>query len=200
MTARGNWTTLDEWAESRPQSGNAAPARRSRVRRGCPGRTLWSVFLLHVLVRCRRLIERKSRASAPSGGSSAAMRVSASKTAAQHRRIRASRSGEIVLGFPRLRRPLLGKKVQIVTFNLSQLSGPQEIIGALHQVRDLALTGKHRHFLDEFDSQGYKSAPVLLGPDAGRRFQGRAGYPSHRQERIHLRRSYQCNLRSLWLL
>jgi hypothetical protein len=42
---------------------------------------------------------------------------------------------------------------EVRTFNLSQLSGPEELVGALHQVRDIALSAKlPLIFWDEFDT------------------------------------------------
>ena len=57
-------------------------------------------------------------------------------------------------------------------FNLSQFAGPQDFIGALHQVRDRVLTGiTPVAFWDEFDSQEYLWLQYLLAPMQDGRFQ-----------------------------
>jgi hypothetical protein len=44
-------------------------------------------------------------------------------------------------------------KMKVLKFNLSQLSGPEDLLGAFHQVRDVSLSGKiPLVFWDEFDS------------------------------------------------
>jgi hypothetical protein len=44
--------------------------------------------------------------------------------------------------------------IKVLTFNLSQFGGPDDLIGAFHQVRDVGLSGKMPLvFWDEFDSQ-----------------------------------------------
>ncbi|MBC7232195.1 MAG: ATPase [Chloroflexi bacterium] len=51
-------------------------------------------------------------------------------------------------------RPDDPQAIEVRTFNLSQFRTPDELIGALHQVRDLGLSGKMPLvFWDEFDSQ-----------------------------------------------
>jgi len=57
------------------------------------------------------------------------------------------------------------KEEEILTFNLSQYSDPEELIGAFHRVRDRVVTGKTPFvFWDEFDSQGYRWLQYLLAP------------------------------------
>lgn len=68
-------------------------------------------------------------------------------------------------GIKQIAKAVLGDKVKILTFNLSQFSSPEEINGALHQVRDEALTGRTPVvFWDEFDSQAYRWLQFLLAP------------------------------------
>jgi hypothetical protein len=57
-------------------------------------------------------------------------------------------------------------------FNLSQFTPPTDLIGALHQVRDRALTGVIPVvFWDEFDSRGFEWLQYLLAPMQDGRFQ-----------------------------
>ncbi len=59
---------------------------------------------------------------------------------------------------------LLGKKGWL-EFNLSQFSGPEDLIGAFHQIRDAVLKGLNPvAFFDEFDSQEYRWLQYLLAP------------------------------------
>lgn len=59
----------------------------------------------------------------------------------------------------------LGKGVPTLVFNLSQFTGPEDLAGALHQVRDVVLAGRAPVvFWDEFDSDGYKWLQYLLSP------------------------------------
>ena len=68
-------------------------------------------------------------------------------------------------GIKQISKAVLGKDVPFLTFNLSQFSSPDEINGALHQVRDKALTGATPVvFWDEFDSQAYRWLQFLLAP------------------------------------
>ena len=68
-------------------------------------------------------------------------------------------------GIKQIAKAVLGKEVPFLTFNLSQFSSPDEINGALHQVRDKALTGATPVvFWDEFDSQAYRWLQFLLAP------------------------------------
>ncbi|MBK7215009.1 MAG: hypothetical protein IPH88_17305 [Bacteroidales bacterium] len=60
---------------------------------------------------------------------------------------------------------VLGEKVPILEFNLSQFSGPADLIGAFHQVRDEILKGTTPLvFWDEFDSKSYDWLQYLLAP------------------------------------
>lgn len=75
-------------------------------------------------------------------------------------------------GVTEIAKAVLGDKVSIKTFNLSQFSDPREIIGAFHQVRDLALSGATPViFWDEFDSKGYEWLQYLLAPMQDGEFQ-----------------------------
>ncbi len=57
------------------------------------------------------------------------------------------------------------KDEDILTFNLSQFSEANELIGAFHQVRDKVLSGvTPLVFWDEFDSREYKWLQYLLAP------------------------------------
>lgn len=68
-------------------------------------------------------------------------------------------------GIKQIAKAVLGKDVPFLTFNLSQFSSSNEINGALHQVRDNALTGATPVvFWDEFDSQAYRWLQFLLAP------------------------------------
>jgi hypothetical protein len=60
---------------------------------------------------------------------------------------------------------IMGNSFQLVEFNLSQFSGPEDLIGALHQVRDFVLRKKIPVvFWDEFDSKSYFWLQYLLAP------------------------------------
>ena len=62
-------------------------------------------------------------------------------------------------------RGCLGKDVEIVECNLSQISDERELIGAFHLVRDKVLAGRTPVvFWDEFDSEGYRWLRLLLAP------------------------------------
>jgi hypothetical protein len=68
-------------------------------------------------------------------------------------------------GVTEIAKAVLGGEVKILTFNLSQFNSPDELNGALHQVRDNVLSGNTPVvFWDEFDSQGYKWLQYLLAP------------------------------------
>jgi hypothetical protein len=57
-------------------------------------------------------------------------------------------------GVKQVAKSLSGVDIEERTFNLSQFSNPTEIIGALHQVRDVVLSGKMPLvFWDEFDTK-----------------------------------------------
>lgn len=56
-------------------------------------------------------------------------------------------------GITEVAESVLPNRVKKLTFNLSQLSSPEELFGALHQVRDVALSGSlPLVFWDEFDT------------------------------------------------
>jgi len=66
---------------------------------------------------------------------------------------------------------LFGKEAWL-EFNLSQFSGPDDLLGAFHKARDLVLAGKTPIvFWDEFDSGDYKWLRYLLAPMQDGRFQ-----------------------------
>lgn len=66
---------------------------------------------------------------------------------------------------------VLGDDPAILEFNLSQFSGPEELIGAFHQVRDAVLSGQTPLvFWDEFDSREYFWLQYLLAPMQDGRF------------------------------
>ncbi len=67
---------------------------------------------------------------------------------------------------------VFGKENPVLEFNLSQFKGPEDLIGAYHQVRDQALAGYTPVvFWDEFDSGEYKWLQYLLAPMQDGRFQ-----------------------------
>lgn len=78
-----------------------------------------------------------------------------------------------------LSRAILGEKVPFLEFNLSQFKDPNELIGALHRVRDEVLKGSTPvAFWDEFDSQKYKWLQYLLAPMQDGAFQeGQVTHP-----------------------
>lgn len=78
-----------------------------------------------------------------------------------------------------LAKDLLGDRLGWLEFNLSQFNGPQDLIGALHQVRDKVLEGKTPvAFFDEFDSQNFTWLKYLLAPMQDGRFQeGQISHP-----------------------
>lgn len=68
-------------------------------------------------------------------------------------------------GIKEIVKEVLGPKVPLLEFNLSQFESVTGLHGALHQVRDQALKGVTPVvFWDEFDSQGYKWLQYLLAP------------------------------------
>lgn len=70
-----------------------------------------------------------------------------------------------------LARAVVGKSGWL-EFNLSQFAGPQDLIGAFHQVRDAVLEGDLPvAFFDEFDSRHYTWLQYLLAPMQDGRFQ-----------------------------
>jgi hypothetical protein len=72
-----------------------------------------------------------------------------------------------------------GEKVPILEFNLSQFKDTDDLIGALHRVRDAVLKGiTPVAFWDEFDSQHYKWLQYLLAPMQDGAFQeGQVTHP-----------------------
>jgi hypothetical protein len=68
-------------------------------------------------------------------------------------------------GLKQVAEGVFGEKNPILEFNLSQFKGPEDLIGAYHQVRDYALAGKTPVvFWDEFDSRNYFWLQYLLAP------------------------------------
>jgi len=68
-------------------------------------------------------------------------------------------------GVKEISKGVLGHGVPILDFNLSQFSGPADLIGAFHQVRDEVLKGNIPVvFWDEFDSAKYEYLQYLLAP------------------------------------
>lgn len=60
---------------------------------------------------------------------------------------------------------ILGDKYHLLVFNLSQFNNPEDLIGALHQVRDCVLNKKTPVvFWDEFDSHSFMWLQYLLAP------------------------------------
>jgi hypothetical protein len=60
---------------------------------------------------------------------------------------------------------ILGDRAPILEFNLSQFNGPEDLIGALHRVRDAVLKGVTPvAFWDEFDSRHSTWLQYLLAP------------------------------------
>ncbi|MFA5262256.1 MAG: RyR domain-containing protein [Opitutaceae bacterium] len=68
-------------------------------------------------------------------------------------------------GIKQIARGVLGDDVAFLEFNLSQIAGENEIVAALHQVRDKALEGRTPFvFWDEFDSGEYRWLRSFLAP------------------------------------
>ena len=68
-------------------------------------------------------------------------------------------------GVKALAKAVLGDKVPVLEFNLSQFNGPEALIGAFHQIRDKVLAGiTPVAFWDEFDSKGLQWLQYLLAP------------------------------------
>ncbi len=82
-------------------------------------------------------------------------------------------------GVKELARAILGDKVPILEFNLSQFDDAKELLGLFHQVRDKALEGHTPLvFWDEFDSKDLKWLQYLLAPMQDGRFQdGQISHP-----------------------
>ncbi len=68
-------------------------------------------------------------------------------------------------GLKQIAEGVFGEKNPVLEFNLSQFKGPEDLIGAYHQVRDKVLAGYTPVvFWDEFDSGQYKWLQYLLVP------------------------------------
>ncbi len=68
-------------------------------------------------------------------------------------------------GIKQIAKEVLGSKIPILEFNLSQYNDPAELIGAFHLVRNQALKGiTPVVFWDEFDAKGYLWLQYLLAP------------------------------------
>ena len=82
-------------------------------------------------------------------------------------------------GVKELSRAVLGDKVPILEFNLSQFDDASELLGLYHQVRDKVLEGRMPVvFWDEFDSKKLKWLQYLLAPMQDGRFQdGQISHP-----------------------
>ena len=75
-------------------------------------------------------------------------------------------------GLKQIAAGVFGKENPVLEFNLSQFKGPEDLIGAYHQVRDQALAGYTPVvFWDEFDSGEHKWLQYLLAPMQDGRFQ-----------------------------
>ncbi len=82
-------------------------------------------------------------------------------------------------GLKQIVRSILGADSPILTFNLSQFTGPEMLIGALHQVRDEVLRGKVPvAFWDEFDSRSLFWLQYMLAPmNDGEFLEGQVTHP-----------------------
>lgn len=82
-------------------------------------------------------------------------------------------------GVTEISKAVLGEKVEVLTFNLSQFSDPGDLNGAFHQVRDKVLAGATPVvFWDEFDSKDYRWLQYLLAPMQDGKFQeGQISHP-----------------------
>jgi hypothetical protein len=68
-------------------------------------------------------------------------------------------------GLKQIAEGVFGEKNPVLEFNLSQFKGPEDLIGAYHQVRDQVLAGwTPVVFWDEFDSRNYFWLQYLLAP------------------------------------
>jgi hypothetical protein len=102
-------------------------------------------------------------------------------------------------GLKQIAEGVFGDKNPVLEFNLSQFKGPEDLIGAYHQVRDAVLAGKTPVvFLGRVRLQELLLASVSARTDAGRLVPGRPAIPRHRQMRLCLRRRYESRLRSFW--
>jgi len=85
-------------------------------------------------------------------------------------------------GIKELGKSILGKDTPVLEFNLSQFRDSDDLIGALHQVRDKVLAGHcPMVFWDEFDSNSYKWLQYFLAPIQDGKFQeGQITHPTGR--------------------
>jgi hypothetical protein len=68
-------------------------------------------------------------------------------------------------GLKQIAAAVFGPDNPTLEFNLSQFKGPEDLIGAFHQIRDHALAGKTPvTFWDEFDSGNYRWLQYFLAP------------------------------------
>ena len=75
-------------------------------------------------------------------------------------------------GLKQIAEGVFGKDGPVLEFNLSQFKGPEDLIGAYHQVRDQALAGRTPVvFWDEFDSAEYQWLQYFLAPMQDGKFQ-----------------------------
>lgn len=82
-------------------------------------------------------------------------------------------------GIIQIAKGVLGDKVPILNFNLSQFTSPGNLTGAFHQVRDKVLEGTTPIvFWDEFDSREYEWLQYLLAPmQDGKFLEGQITHP-----------------------
>ncbi|KHE91959.1 MAG: AAA family ATPase [Candidatus Scalindua rubra] len=82
-------------------------------------------------------------------------------------------------GVKQLANALFGDDVPLLEFNLAQFSESEELVSALHQVRDKVLEGTTPFvFWDEFDSDGLKWLQYLLAPmQDGKFLEGQINHP-----------------------
>ncbi|NTV04422.1 hypothetical protein HGA89_05880 [bacterium] len=82
-------------------------------------------------------------------------------------------------GIKQIAQGILGRGAKILTFNLSQFTGPEMLAGALHQVRDEVLRGNVPVvFWDEFDSRDLMWLQYMLAPmNDGEFLEGQVTHP-----------------------
>jgi len=82
-------------------------------------------------------------------------------------------------GIKQIAREILGKDTPITTFNLSQFTGPEMLIGALHQIRDEVLKGHVPVAIwDEFDCRDLMWLQYMLAPmNDGEFLEGQVTHP-----------------------
>ncbi|MBK9305035.1 MAG: ATP-binding protein, partial [bacterium] len=82
-------------------------------------------------------------------------------------------------GIKQITQGILGRGATILTFNLSQFTGPEMLAGALHQVRDEVLRGHVPVvFWDEFDSRELMWLQYMLAPmNDGEFLEGQVTHP-----------------------